>query len=137
MKTELERYKEALNVALAYLKAYPSSFREPLRDINAILNPPPEMETIEVKRWECKTCGEMFKSQAVNGGNPCCWGMDTLIPLTGTFQRPKAQPVERSVSVEGYVNGLGSLSNGRHGDIFNEYHECRGKKGVVTFTWQE
>ena len=114
MKNELERYKEALEVAKDALISrtlgpYPSGLRkedyDALERISKALNPPPDMETVEVVRWECEKCGYSYKKEPLNNicihprenhTHPSC---TTFIKLTGTFERAKPQPVERSMEI--------------------------------------
>jgi hypothetical protein len=112
MKTELERYKEALEVAKRALHPNGCGMliaHEAFRKIDSILNPPPEMETITIEQY-------------------------TVI---GTYQRPKPQKEEKSVSGEvKWVRSSGcTYPIGR--DIDFDWADVLGKTGVLTFTWQE
>jgi len=119
MKTELERYKEV--VELAKTKIFALGDREALfqfdADVNAILNPPPEMETVEVDlgtRWMQVQRGEIYQQEPADHAKY----LYQKVKLTGTFTHPKPQPVMRSVSKE------------------ETYANCWGI-AKVTFTWKE
>lgn len=151
--TELERYKRAVAHLKLQLEDKHCSFdayQEMFRTVDAILNPLPEMEEVEVVRWMCTTCDETYDFRPVtsecgaklneHGGE--CNGTE-YVKLTGTFQRPKPQPVERSVSVDvrvkassGGDKGQPILPSGYYA-TFQDFPECHGKTGTLTFTWTE
>ena len=135
--TKLERTEKALAVAEANLKSiasYRGTFGEQannaLKGIADILNPPPEMETVEVKRvgiyhvktgeFNCSVTEEIASKPSFIKEWPGC----VAIPLTGTYQRPKPAPVERFAIVT-------FCDNGAHGYIAD--HDVKGKKGVFTY----
>jgi hypothetical protein len=145
--TEFERVKKALELAINGLEIFSRQRGDilivdmnliadsHLKKVRSVLNPPPVYEEVELKRWECKTCGAMFKTQAVNDGNSCCWGIDTLIPLTGTIKRPVPAKVERSVTVEEVqVTAFGGVRFSQN-KLFTSVPV--GKTGTLTFTWEE
>lgn len=98
---------------------------------------PPEMEEIEVECyatvWPDKSiCSLMVQLPEVMEES------QNLVKLTGTYLRPVPQKVERSVSIDA------EIQNGRHGyragtilDEFTDFPECHGKRGTLTFTWEE
>ncbi len=72
--------------------------------IMAILAPEPEMETVVVNRWECRTCGHIHLSNPLIDGCSCMSAdyisiATDFISITGTFQRPKPKPVDRSAKL--------------------------------------
>ena len=126
MKTELERCKEALQVAIEELgtknrhtleKTCEAASVEALERMDKILNPPVEMETFKVVRWYCPKCNS----------TDCETGGHESVKLTGTYPRPKKQPVERSASVAFTTNGWERCDG--------EWREVSGKTG--TFIWVE
>ena len=148
---ELGRTKRALEVAIVAMnKAYNLATHQwlalELHNINRILNPPQEMETVEVKKW-----------LVINEhGDAICAYQDSgqprdhyphpqyqVVEVNGTFQRPKPRPVERSVNVEAHVvDGTGAFMAGSilsmdNCPLLESFTECHGKTGTLTFTWQE
>lgn len=137
MKTELERYKEALRVAALALDnmighGYNTFIRETQSEIDAILNPQPEMEMVEVVKWV------PFNSAGIPSSNVLydtedaakfashCKGQ--VVKVVGTYQRPKPQKVERSAMVSISSDGYVVTSIDRDRRIF-------GKS--VCITWEE
>lgn len=153
METELERTKKALDTALIALEtcsrcmvseALNAGVKAYIADINAILNPPPALEEVEVEAWTCKVCGTLRDTKEPITGNPCCWKDENYVQLLGSFQRPKPQPVVRSVSVEaqigggtGYVSGSCRLAEAHDLPALANFPECHGKRVTLTATWTE
>lgn len=157
--TELERYKEAVEVLLDAVNELrhrgcvhhdrPEEIRY-FADItrvkvSTILNPPPEMEEVEVVRYECATCG-WVSGRVTDEVKECPCGTSQhkeFIKLTGTYKRPVPQKVEKSVSIKAKVaDGSSALGPGdvaQCDDTFSfiDHPECHGKHGTLTFTWQE
>lgn len=160
MKTELERCKEALAVArhamaiLANVQPGESPFQlitAYQKDIDTILNPPPEMEEVELVSWaiiapsgfiETTSTNEGLQRDQVGNPNSPFYGYQ-VVPLTGTIKRPKKQPVERSVTAVGvkFDSGDCGTSIWPHGanltgdaTVWSNLH---GKTGTLTFTWTE
>jgi hypothetical protein len=142
---ELERYKEAIRVLLLRLNnfescGYSTVIRDVEKEVHAILNPPPAMETVEVKRWAVVAPSgyvevtysdkESAESRTASGA----FQGYRVVPLTGTYQRPVKQKVERSVSVEVVVAPGGRLlpTLMRESPV-----DLEGKTGTLTFTWEE
>lgn len=149
--TELERYREATVVAMTAIaelqgadnRAYtgPRAI-EALNAINAILNPQPEMETVEVVRWAIVAPSgfveETYPSQslALAGTEAVKYSGYSVVPLTGQYQRPKPQKVARSVSVEGIrINDIGQPRYNLSPII--KFPDAAGKTVTLTATWEE
>lgn len=143
MKSELERTKEALEVALGSLHASVGGYRNvpsakaTLDKIDAILNPPPEMEEVKIECWYVPsqpaskgffTDLELAKRCCVPGEAPTC--------ATVTYQQLKPQPKIQRVEVE--VTWL-TLPGGSYvipcGDFDSKY--LLNRKGHMTFEWEE
>lgn len=145
--TELERYKEALEYALSEHDRLHKACSDRIRvDVSLILNPPPEMEEVTVERWSWGGFFRTFetKEQALHDAD----SNEPVTKLRCTYRRAGPQKVERSVSIEAEING-----NYRHplGDVFGksegvaaynkvafyDHPECHGKRGTLTFSWEE
>jgi len=145
--TELERYKEAVRVAMAELTRV-SKARDvssplnmagcasgALEIIDAILNPPPVFEEVTVERWTWGFGRTTFDTEEeatadANQGEPA-------YKLTGTRRVQVAQKVERSVSVEAHINGFGNVFSLNGDSLFSEHPEVHRKTGTLMFTWEE
>lgn len=134
MKTELERCKEALQVAIEELgtknrhtleKTCEAASVEALERMDKILNPPVEMETFKVVRWYCPKCNS---TDCETGGH-----FFESVKLTGTYPRPKKQPVERSVPV--------TLESTLSGHVVATFDALADRSAVIdktgTFIWVE
>lgn len=140
--TELQRHKEAVAYVAVEMRKlsgldYAMTTEHILCEMDKILNPPPAVETVEVDlgtRWMHKKRKEIYSQKPAYHALP----EYEEIKLTGTFTR-EVQKVERSVSVEAYVDSLARIcANDRDGRSALWYeHECHGKTGTLTFTWEE
>jgi hypothetical protein len=70
-----------------------------------LVDPIPQTEEVEVVRWMCRHCETVFPSQDVSAGRPCCWGMGTLIQLTGHYTREVKPKVKRREDVSDWFHG--------------------------------
>lgn len=125
MKTELERYKDALAVAMSCFSPYPGTFRPIVTEIESILNPPPEMERVEVTRWTFGDGCDTFSSEEEARDNATYSG--EVYKLTGTRQIAKPQKVERSVRLNISRNGVWRWPDG------TPKHDA-DMEGVFTYT---
>jgi hypothetical protein len=62
-----------------------------LSDDWQLVNPKPQTEAVEVKRWFCKNCERSSQAKYVSGccSDPC------IVELTGTYERPIPAKVKR------------------------------------------
>lgn len=145
MKTELERAERALGVAVDTLKSIsqgscPTWLRTEcygaLESVGAILNPPPEMESVEVVRWTFGDGCDTFATEDEACDNATRSG--EVYKLTGFRHRPKPQPVERSVSgpVEWVREGINAIPLSSGAPYF-DFDAVVGKTGTLTFAWME
>jgi len=111
MKTKIERLEKAVEIALdSFTNMKQFSFRadsenaaSAIRAIQQVLASPPEMETVEVTVWAIvapsgfveTTSGneDLQRSQVGNDNSP--FFKYQVVSLTGSYQRPKKQPVEK------------------------------------------
>lgn len=113
--------------------------------VNAILNPEPEMEDVEIVRWECPKCNAVRIDPKFILDHSCEVVAADLIKLTGTVQRPKPQPVEKRVSVEADIaDGRGRFEAGTPmsvalggKNVFSDHPELFGKTVTLTAVYQE
>lgn len=140
---ELARTKRALEVAMKAIAelegADNRAFTGPrahraICDVYNMLNPPLEMEDVEVVRYKLvyddgklSGCRDFGSVDAVHQFCPDATG-GNIVKLTGTYQRPKPQTVERSVNIEISLMGLAIPASAKDGGY------C-GRTG--TFTWTE
>jgi len=137
MKSEIERYKEALKSAVDFIVKFDPSLGGPtLKHIDCLVNPLPEMETVEVTQYSVYTpknggCLGTYhtKEEASRVMSP---GFE-MVKLTGSYQRPKKQPVEKSVS---------GLISGRRGmvptiDVTIAEGDIPPLNSTVYLTWHE
>lgn len=132
---ELGRYKEAMDRVMTAIRCWGLDYAyvvEPLaREINSILNPPPEFETVEVIQF-C-TIGARGNAVSVydtaeelKDARPATPDSE-IVKLTGTYQRPKPQKVDRSVD--------GTSSNGKaHFDTGSDGWPPHGTRCKITWT---
>lgn len=130
---ELERVNSALTKAMAGLAC--AGYMETLKEVNEILNPPPEMETVIESIWRHKVTMEVVDDQ------PPLADIENWQEYVGSVKRPKPQKVQRSVvNVDATVTTAGetiAIHSGSCGSPFKYNTECHGKNGTLTFTWEE
>ena len=136
MTTELERYEEAVTVALAGLAELAAlgggnsygneTAGYAFKKVNAILHPEPQYEEVEIVRWMCKSCRvvTMVEGEIGPDGNYCCKNHVGHLRLAGVDRRAIPQPVERSEKVMRSGSGWMQIS----GDI-----PTVGTVGTVTW----
>lgn len=143
--TELERTKRALSVAKRCIDACTRCVdiptvgavaKEYLALINSILHPPPEMETVPVTNWVCQGCDFVLRAEPGEENEGCCHNTN-FVKLTGSYQRLKKQPVEKSVTVEAYVTPEGEIKRVikggyTHYPIFGDRGELQHKNVTLT-----
>jgi len=106
------------------------------------LRPPPEMETVGITQYSVYTpknggcLGTYHTEEEAN--RVMCPGFE-LVKLTGSYQRPKKQPVEKSISVEAEIRPDGVITSHCSTPIqpFMQHPECHGKAVTLTATWTE
>lgn len=151
--TELERHKKAMAVALEVLdvctrhmesEKYTASTTTDLARINAILNPPPSDEEVEVVRWECKECASTYNEEGIVisksvdwKGCGCSEDSNMRFRLTGTITRPVPQKVEKSVNIPVVWKRDNWIVYPCSMDVDSNIHQFEGKTGTLTFIWQE
>jgi hypothetical protein len=152
MKTELERYKAALDLALGSVDSFAGANAGiGVRDeVARILSPPPVYETVEeivgwVNVYQWKDSGRLFTS-CVHGGEETamCQGAPSgcerisCQPIKVMVKRPKPQPVERSVSGAVVWQRLhGHMVPVNAGPSPFDFSGINEKRGTLTFTWEE
>jgi len=128
-----ENLKRAVRTAVEYIRWRPMTPTRTatLAEIEDLLNPKPEMETTTVERWTFGDGCDTFATEEEARDNATHSG--EVYKLTGTYQRPKPQPVEKSVS--GTVRGGRGLISI---DVSLEHQGDPPPMGsAVTLTWQE
>ena len=135
-KSELERYKEALAWVLG--SPLPGSSQLVKVSVHQILDPPPEMETVEEVRWfnvgvhgvEWDCPWATYDRAKIQATEACIATVSAVIK----FQRPKPQPVER-IS-QGVVSGRSGMVPTIHVTIPG-MHDVPPMGADVTITWEE
>lgn len=150
MKTELERTKAALEVAINCIKNAKSNmsvggpmyegYSKTLDRISSLLTPPTEYEEVPVARYFVASqpnASAIFEDEEL--AKRCCLQNEVPVILKGIWKRPKPQSVERSVSVEVRIGatGIAYLTSGGAQPEWKDHPECHGKTGVQTFNWTE
>jgi hypothetical protein len=138
--TEIERYKKALAAVVCRFNVIAGLMDRTSaeREIESILHPK-EYEDVELVRY-CVIRADGVEKWYGHGANPGIMEGEQIVKLTGTLRREKVRPVERSVTVKVRVNSGGdpfSDPDDQNGCPFHNHPETYGKRGVLTFTWQE
>ena len=132
MKSELTRYKEALSWVLGS----PLSGNSQLVKVSVhqILDPPPEMETVSFTIWQMvdqnNTSRGWYPDFKPTLSNSEAEAGFRILQFECQDQRPKKQPVERSVSAGDVVLTSGNV-------LLQTFPKILGKTGTLTFTWTE
>jgi hypothetical protein len=126
------------------------SIRAIIASTGAILKPAPEYAEVPVERWAVVAPSGYVEAtypdeeRALHAATQPRYLDYAVAKLTGTVRREKVAPVERSVSVEAMVDHEGMItephvSGYSHGGMyeFSTSPELFGKRGILTFTWQE
>lgn len=146
MKTELERYKEAYEMAMRELETSHIAYDSVAADCQAILNPPPEYEEVEesigwvnIYPGRVVTNAHESKEKADNATRFNSLKRIACQEIKVKVQRPKPQMVEHSVTVPAYVNSLGHVQRGeRDGRApFESDLELHRMTVTLTATWLE
>ncbi len=145
-KTELEKTKEALEIAVDALRdAYDTGRNQiisvKLASISAILAPDPvEIETVELVRWESQNPAG-YPEWTTFSDDADDWRREgrRVVELTGSFTRPKKQPVVKRVSIPAQISSSGQSFNDPAAakPEWSHHTECHNKRGVLTFEWEE
>lgn len=137
MKTELEKYKAALNIASEVLSWVTGSrAQEALQTIHEVLNPPVEMDTVESVFWREVGVDDGTLYGVYEEGTKPSKGCE-LVKFTGTYQHPKKRTKEHSLTVNVRVTSCGQIGERGGTPHFKDYPEALGKTGTLTFTWTE